>query len=89
MDGIVSSQLEKYKKYWANCQEASWEWLPDKKFQAGSGLIKAIQQLVGAKVNGIAGPETCELLQLFLGVKPDRDFGPTSVKAWQKWLNKQ
>lgn len=89
IDGVVSNQLKKYKKYWTNCEDASWEWVSDSQFRTGSGLIRAIQCLVGANPNGIAGDETCRLLQRFLHVKEDLDFGPTSVKAFQTWLNKQ
>lgn len=86
-DGIVSNQIDAYRGIWENCEPESWEFVPASKFRTGSGLIRAIQKLVGANVDGSAGGETCELLQRFLGVKPDRRFGPTSVKAWQRWLN--
>ena len=88
-DGIISNQPAGCKAFWSNCQTSSWEFVPDKQFRAGSALIRAIQQRIGAKVDGSAGGETCERLQRFLGVKVDRDFGPNSVKAFQHWLNNQ
>lgn len=89
VDGIVSNQINTNKQFWQNCETTSWEFVPASKFKTGSGLIRAIQRLVGAKVDGDAGGETCEKLQKYLGVKADRKFGPTSVKAFQTWLNKQ
>lgn len=57
----------------------------------GSELIRAIQELVGAKKDGYYGVETCTLQQGFLDTIQDGFVsGPSNmVRAWQSWLNKR
>ena len=90
-DGFVSGQLTSCKKYLPNALSSSWEFSKNGK---GSELIKAIQRLVGAKVDGFAGQNTVKALQRFLKAqsyysgKIDGIMGANTVKGWQKWLNK-
>lgn len=89
-DGIVSGQKTSNKKYLPNADTSSWEFSKKGK---GSPLIKAIQRLVGASVDGIAGRNTVKAMQKFLKVQGlytgsiDGVMGAKTVKAWQKWLN--
>lgn len=90
-DGFVSGQRTSCKKYLPNALSSSWEFSKNGK---GSELIKAIQRLVGAKVDGLAGQNTVKALQRFLKAqsyytgKIDGIMGSQTVKGWQKWLNK-
>lgn len=90
-DGFVSGQLTSCKKYLPNALSSSWEFSKNGK---GSELIKAIQRLVGAKVDGFAGQNTVKALQRFLKAQSyytgsvDGIMGANTVKGWQKWLNK-
>ena len=92
-DGIVSNQLNSSKKYMPNMLSVSWEFenIP----KGGSAMIKALQKLIGAKVDGYAGKDTIKYLQIFLKKKGyytgkiDCISGPATVVAWQKYLNAQ
>ena len=56
-------------------------------------MIKAIQKLVGAKVDGHAGKSAIIAMQKFLNKKgfncgsADGYMGAKTVKAWQKYIN--
>lgn len=52
-----------------------------------STLIKAVQKVVGVKVDGFLGPDTIKGIQRHLGVAADGWFGPNTVKALQARLN--
>ena len=92
-DGIVSNQLNSSKKYMPNMLSVSWEFenIP----KGGSAMIKALQKLIGAKVDGYAGKDTIKCLQKYLKKrgyytgKIDCISGPATVVAWQKYLNAQ
>lgn len=93
VDGIVSGQISKYKKYLPNCLTSSWEFAETGK---GSDMVRAIQKLVGmaAKaIDGIMGKKTVKAVQKFLKKKGfytgknDGVMGPKTVKAWQKYIN--
>lgn len=92
VDGKISNQSSKYKKYLTNASTSSWEF---KLFgyKNGSQLIKAIQKLVGASVDGICGQGTIKAVQTFLKEKGyyigniDGYMGSMTVKAWQKYIN--
>ena len=90
VDGIVSGQVSKYKKYLPNCLTSSWEFASTGK---GSDMVRAIQELVGAAVDGIMGKKTVKAIQAFLKKKgfytgkKDGVMGPLTVKAWQKYIN--
>lgn len=89
-DGIVSGQRTDCKKYLPKALTSSWEFSKNGK---GSALIKAIQKLVGASADGIAGQNTVKAMQRFLNVQGlytnsiDGVMGSNTVEAWQKWLN--
>ena len=89
-DGIVSGQRTSCKKYLPNALTTSWEFT---KSGNGSQLIRTIQKLVGASIDGIMGKDSVTALQIFLrdqGIytdKIDGIMGSNTVKAWQRWIN--
>lgn len=90
IDGIVSRQIAKYKKYMPACLSSSWKFL-DSGYKGGSQLIKAIQKWIGVAQDGLCGPGTIKALQKKLGFtekKVDGVMGPATVTAFQKYLNK-
>lgn len=90
-DGIVSDQSYDCKQYLPACYAVSWKWVHYPTH--GSLLIKAIQKLVGADIDGVAGHDTVIHMQKWLNknykAKLDEDgsLGPMTCKAWQKYLN--
>lgn len=90
-DGIVSDQNTDCRIYLPACIDDSWEFVYYP--QDGSVLIEAIQKLVGAKVDGVAGYETVTKLQKWLNrtrsanLDEDGILGAKTCKAWQKYLN--
>ena len=92
IDGIVSNQPSVNKKYLPNVYTGSWEF-KSSGYDAGSSLVRAIQKLVGAKVDGWFGPDSVKKTQQFLEKKGyytgeiDRSMGPKMVKAWQRYIN--
>lgn len=87
VDGIVSKQIAKYKKYMSACSSSSWQFL-DSNYKGGSQLIKAIQKWVGVAQDGLCGQTTIKYLQKKLGVTADGYMGKQTVTAFQKYLNK-
>lgn len=87
IDGIVSRQMAKYKKYMPNCLTSSWQF-KSAGYHGGSELIKAIQRWCGAEADGLCGTSTIKHLQRKLGVKADGYIGGQTVTAFQKYLNK-
>lgn len=85
-DGVVSNQPTSNKKYLPNCSTTSWQFKTSG-YGAGSSVVRAIQRLVGADVDGYCGRQTVMALQKFLGVSVDGSCGNKTVSAWQKWLN--
>lgn len=89
-DGIISSQPTSNKKYLIACSTASWEF---KKNATGSNAIKALQKLIGAKVDGKCGKETVTKLQTFLKAEGfytgtiDGYMGDKTVTGLQKFIN--
>ena len=58
----------------------------------GRDTVKALQKKAGVKQDGCWGKGTSRAVQKMIGLKGksiDGDFGPVSVKALQKWINKQ
>lgn len=86
VDGIVSRQIAKYKKYMPNCLTSSWQF-KESGYHGGSELIKAIQKWCGAEQDGLVGPSTIKKFQRKLGVKADGYIGGQTVTAFQKYLN--
>lgn len=85
LDGEVSNQDPKQKKYLLRADSGSWDF---KGQGNGSDLIGAMQNKVGVKDDGFMGPKTVRALQKFLGVTADGYMGEKTVKALQKWANK-
>lgn len=91
VDGIVSKQRTKFKEYLLNVSEESWEFVD--KSSNGSALIRAIQKLVGADVDGICGKGTITAIQNFLNKKgfnvgkADGYMGKKTVTGWQNYIN--
>ena len=91
IDGIVSKQSKRAKKYLPNVSTASWKFVnnPGK----GSNMVRALQRLVGASVDGKCGPATVAALQRFLKNKGyysgaiDSKMGPGTVGGWQRYIN--
>lgn len=91
IDGIVSKQSKRARKFLPNVSTASWKFVnnPGK----GSNMVRALQRLVGATVDGKCGPGTVSALQRFLKNKGyysgsiDSKMGPGTVGGWQRYLN--
>jgi peptidoglycan hydrolase-like protein with peptidoglycan-binding domain len=92
VDGIVSKQIKSCQKYLQNCLTSSWEFKTSN-YAGGSAMVKAIQRLVGAGVDGHAGKNTVIAMQKFLNARgfncgsADGYMGAKTVKAWQKYIN--
>ena len=91
IDGIVSKQSKRAKKYLPNVSTASWKFVNNP--GRGSNMVRALQKLVGASVDGKCGPATVSALQKFLKNKGyysgaiDYKMGPGTVSGWQKYIN--
>ncbi len=89
VDGIISGQSKEDKKYLVACETSSWDFAS----KGGSSLIRAIQKLVGASVDGYCGINTVKAMQKFLKTKGyynvsiDGYLGTGTVKAWQMYIN--
>ena len=93
VDGVVSNQLNNCKKYMPNMLAVSWEF--ENIARGGSPMIKALQKLVGSKIDGYAGKDTITCLQKYLKKRGyytgaiDGIAGYGTVIGWQKYLNTQ
>ena len=91
IDGIVSKQPKKCRKYLLNVSTTSWKFVNNS--GRGSNMIRALQRLVDAGVDGKCGPKTVSALQRFLKNKGyysgsiDSKMGPGTVGGWQRYLN--
>ena len=91
VDCIVSNQLNNCKKYMPNMLAVSWEF--ENIARGGSVMIKALQKLVGAKIDGYAGKDTIKCLQKYLKKRGyytgaiDGIAGYGTVIGWQKYIN--
>lgn len=90
MDGIVSAQLKSSARYVPSVDTRYWKFVRYSRY--GSDVVRAIQKLVGAIVDGKFGRDTAGCMQKFLiakgfTVKYDKIMGPQTVKAWQAYLN--
>lgn len=92
VDGIVSNQPVSNKKYLPNAYTGSWQF-KSSGYIAGSSLVRAIQRLIGATVDGWFGAGSAKKLQQFLKKKGFYVGGITgkldskTVKAWQRYIN--
>lgn len=91
VDGVVSGQLKSCRQYLQGCLTSSWKFV--KISSKGSPTVRAIQKLVGAKVDGKAGKDTVKAMQKFLNKKgypcgeADGFMDIATIKAWQKYIN--
>ena len=85
-DGIVSNQPTINRKYLYSASSTSWQFKKTG-YSAGSNMIRALQKLIGAKVDGWFGKNSVIALQRFLKVKADGSMGPATVRALQKYIN--
>lgn len=91
VDGIVSKQSVRCKKYLQNASTSSWRFVS--RCGNGSLMIRALQRKVGASVDGVAGKKTIMALQRFLNKhgyscgSVDGYMGSKTVKAWQRYIN--
>lgn len=87
-DGIISDQRHDHDKYRRNV----WS-IEHGSGYAGSDLVRKVQRITGAIVDGDWGENTSRMLQLWLKDKGyydgpiDCDFGQHSVKALQRSIN--
>ena len=90
-DGIVSGQPIDNRKYLSAVSTTSWEFVDGK--CTGSNMVRALQRLIGAKVDGYFGKQSVIALQAFLKNKGyykatiDGSMGKLTVSAWQRYLN--
>lgn len=91
IDGIVSKQSKRARKYLPNVSTASWKFVNNPR--RGSNMVRALQRLVGSTVDGKCGPGTVADLQVFLkkhgyySGRIDCKMGPGTVGGWQRYLN--
>lgn len=91
IDGVVSKQSKRARKYLPNVSTASWKFVSNP--GRGSNMVRALQRLVGASIDGRCGPGTVAALQRFLKSKGyysgaiDSKMGPGTVSGWQRYIN--
>ena len=98
VDGTVSKQSHKHDSLGNGISPNGWDYTGPG--SSGSTVIEALQRAVGAKVDGVLGEGTIQLLQKKLNSDPkfltsvvdtssdvDGRFGTDTVKAFQKFLN--
>ena len=86
IDGIVSNQPTANRQYLPGCSVTSWEFKKSG-FGGGSAMVRALQKMVGASVDGYCGKQTVRALQKYLGITVDGYCGVNTVKAWQRFIN--
>lgn len=84
VDGVVSGQSNRQKKYLIACVSNAWRFSNNPK---GSLMVKALQRKLGCSSDGILGKNTVTALQRMLGVKQDGYLGQETAKALQRYLN--
>ena len=90
VDGWIDGQYLQYKAYWTSIISESCNWS-----NGTSQVVKALQELVNVKADGILGQNTARALQKYLIGKGfscgstgvDGYFGTDSAKALQRFLN--
>ena len=92
VDGVISRQPKKNKKYLEAASTSSWQF-KSTGYKGGSAMVKALQKLIGATVDGYFGQGSVKALQTFLNKKGfscgsvDGYMGTKTVKALQKYIN--
>lgn len=84
VDGVVSGQSNRQKKYLLACVSNAWKFSDNPK---GSLMVKALQKKLGCAIDGIMGKNTVTALQSFLGIEEDGKLGKNTAKALQRYLN--
>lgn len=87
VDGIISDQCDWYREENPGLVAVEWVKYPTE----GSLLIARIQEMVGADIDGVIGPDTIRHMQAYFGTYIDGYIsGPSSlIIALQEWANKQ
>lgn len=87
VDGVVSGQSKTWQAKNPGLV-SGWEWVPEAS-ATGSEVIRAVQQKVGAEVDGLIGPNTIKGIQKHFGTTQDGCFSEQSscIMALQKKLN--
>lgn len=87
IDGIVSNQPDDNRGYLPNAHISTWQFRASG-YRQGSDMVRQLQRLIGATVDGWFGRQSVIALQRYLGVAQDGNMGPLTVKTWQSYLNK-
>ena len=83
VDGYVDGQRTVYKKNLPACLSSSWRF--GKK--GSSPMVKALQRVIGADPDGVAGPEFARKFRAWLGLSVREVVDADTVRAWQRRLN--
>ena len=83
VDGIISHQLVSSEKLLISRFGHTFQF---DKTRKGSLCIKALQEKLGVKADGLIGEKTIKALQKWLGVKADGICGENTTRALQKFL---
>lgn len=92
VDGKISNQPTSNKTYLTCANTESWEFKTSG-YKAGSSVIKAIQKLIGATVDGWCGKNTVKAMQKFLKTEglysglTTGKLNKSTVKGWQNYVN--
>ena len=94
VDGIVSRQPKVNRTFLPSAFTSSWMfYINSSNYKNGSAMIKALQELIGAKADGWFGKESVKAMQNFLRAKGlfdgvvDGIMGPKTVRVWQQYIN--
>lgn len=83
VDGYVDGQRKKYRANWPACLSSSWRWAT----RGSSEMVAALQRVIEADPDGIAGPATARAFQAWLGRPVNGKVSGEDVKVWQRRLN--
>lgn len=96
VDGKISAQPWSNREYVLACSLQSWQfYVTPKWYKGGSELIKAIQRKLDkagyytGEIDGWCGKATIQGIQNLVKVNVTGKLDEKTVKAFQKWLNKQ
>ena len=86
-DGVISNQLNAYKKYCPGIVSAEWSNTPN----GGSQLVRKMQAWLGIAQDGYIGPQLIKALQGKMGKSQDGVLSNPSqcISAFQHWINQQ